>query len=592
MKRQSLIILIMLIMNPFVLVYANTNNQYKIDGTPLAALLVDELNTLYSGNYEDAARLAKIALQSNLTGGLDYVHKKTWSNLEELAIVLQAVKEGRLNEEEAILKLYRLKLELEDLLPNYMKQLIPNIRDSTMQFKYWKLFNQYTLKLDDDLDNVIRSVLMEYTHKEVNLVVYTRESVYAGETIPVSISIMPPVETVTIKLVLKLRSGIILNTSIFDVNDTIGEYVIPLKIPNTEIGVYSRTGVDSAEITVSVKGFYRNASISLVSSKSLRIQTIRPKLYFKIPSAISLGDNLSFNVISEVNDPLRMNVIIASLNESVLLNTTLTVYPGSNHLMLNTSWLDEGIYTIVFKVEPFDKYLSREYSKAFVVTSKTIMGVEGPMVVIGPPFLVTLSIRLNNLNCSSILVKSRGKVIAEYPVHDTSPVKIQVPLNWVFLKSNRTIVIEAVSAEDNRTIQTEVYVPVINILTILVLSMVTFSISTASAQGFVASLEEFTIRLRRIQRRGQLFRSYNDMIKHLMGLLSRYANPPRASETLREYYRRVVEGLSRSFGSSVETVSRLLWRLILFYEEVLYSPRKPDYRVLQRVYDELVRRLR
>ena len=274
------------------------------------------------------------------------------------------------------------------------------------------------------------------------------------------------------------------------------------------------------------------------------------------------------------------------------MNATLTVHPGSNVFTLNTSNLSEGVYTLIFKVEPFGSYLGRVYSKGFVVTSRALISVEGPPIIIGPPFLVTLNIKIDNFEQGNIIVKSGNQVVAEQYVNTTGPVKIQVPLDWVFLKSNRTLLIEAIPADGERIVQTRVQVPVINIFTILLFSILTFSISTVSAQGIVTSLEGFTVRIRRIQRRGREPRSYRDILRGLIALLSQYATPPKASETLREYYRRIVDRLSKRLGSGVETVSNLLWRLVLLYEELLYSPRKPDYRAIRRVYDELVRRLR
>ncbi|MCE4600957.1 MAG: hypothetical protein F7C38_05270 [Desulfurococcales archaeon] len=559
----------------------------------MAKLLIDELNNLYSGDYETAVWLTEVAMQSNPGGGLEYLHKRTWSILGELAQTLQAIKTGEKNQTDVTLKLYRLKLELEEVLPDYTNELLSYIRDPTIRIQYKRIFNQYILEFDENLDSTIQSVLTNYLHENISMAIDINETVLAGETVPVSIIIIPSIRVDIIRLALRLKNGIILNASTYYVNDIIGKYTISLTIPSTKLGVYSKSGVDKAEVIVSAKGFYKNTSIYITSSKSFQIKTTKPRLFFKIPSTISTGENLSLKIISETGVPLKVDVFIMSTNKSVLLNTTLTVHPGSNTVTLNTSNLSEGAYTLIFRIEPFDSYLVRVYSKGFVVTSRALISVEGPPIIIGPPFLVTLNIKIDNFEQGSIVVKSDGRVVAEQYVNATGPVKIQVPLNWVLLKSNKTLLIEAIPADGERIVQTRVQVPVINIFTILLFSILTFSISTVSAQGIVTSLEGFTVRIRRIQRRGgREPRSYRDIIRGLIALLSQYATPPKASETLREYYRRIVDRLSKRLGSGVETVSSLLWRLVLLYEELLYSPRKPDYRAIRRVYDELVRRLR
>jgi len=72
----------------------------------------------------------------------------------------------------------------------------------------------------------------------------------------------------------------------------------------------------------------------------------------------------------------------------------------------------------------------------------------------------------------------------------------------------------------------------------------------------------------RLRRGGSVAPHGKTLYYNLVKLLSRYTHPPVPSETLREYYSRVVAALRRT--------PRSLLGFILLYEKYLYSREKPS----------------
>lgn len=587
MNRVRLIVLLALLLGMSFSPYISAGEVAdNFDGAPLAIALAQALNSLYTTDYESAARIASQALNASVPDSLVYLHKKTWTLIQELSNhMLQAEKKSSVDQAR-VYKLYRYEIELRKILPQYKNVLLNYIYDSSLKFKINKMLEVYIKKLD----NVMEARIAEISHSTVGtlpLKVIAPQNVYAGSTMQIIVKLPPGFSVSKIRVILLLTTPILDQSFYPDTNRSVVS--VEINIPGAENYTYSYKG-NPGKVFVVATGKYNGSTLELFSSSPVNIRAERPRMYFDIPNGVRVNQTLEMTVFSECSKPLIANIsIVKPSGEDVpLVWKEVTIAPGRNHFILHTENLNPGLYTLRIHILPRGMYVEALYSKAILIEEPEIKAAV-PTVIIGPPFTAVVRLELGDFNSSGVIIVKGAYSANNGSKVDPGAKYLEVNLGWTTLASSKNLTFEFIGIDGRERAQKTARITSINIFSVIALTTFFSMLSSISARGLKVRLERLSRIIGRAARiaGGKASETAVVIYRSLLSKLAEYGLPGE-SETLREYLHRLTIKLK---GTRKEGVLSALKAFIFAYEKYLYSKRKPGTLYLKKLYKELVRKL-
>jgi len=567
-----------------VVVFAYAESEYVFDPAPLAAMLLDAVTSMRMGDCRSVTTLVEAALQTDVPQSISYLHSKAWRALGELCSIIQRAVEAGNTSREDVYRYFRLLLEAQEVVARYADSIVGGIRDPAARLRYRKRFDNALPKLFERLDE-LGGLLSKGIQTGVKFEVLMPDYVEAGSVVEVILIFegSPYVENISIIL----TSGGCVFSESFEVRRAVDNYTAELSIPGTESGCFSDLE-NQANLYVALQAVIDGRPAYGALSRSIKVQAFRPPISLNIPTRISPGENLKLVAESNADTPLRASVtVVNAASGEAYINETIVVEPGVNEYILNTSRLPVGTYRTILAVEPEGKYLPVTYSYGLVVLAKSVeFSCSAPVAVLAPPFSVRLSIELPGGAEGYIVevLSSDERILFRGDMGPGVHV-VEVPLSFILLGTDERLTVRVIPiggglAEGSA----EVSVIVLNQASIAVVAVLALIASSVSAEGAVISLRRLSLMLEKSTSRiGIAKPSPQTLYRRLIRALSIYVDPPKPSETLREYCSRVTKVLGR--------LSEALPKFIHAYERYLYSKRKPSTEELVKAFRGVEREL-
>ncbi len=585
LKITLLVILLVITLVPTSTV--GDENTRDFDAAPFAAALTDALGSLFSSDYQTVASIADQMLNASVPSSLEYIHVKTWRLLREFSLQLRYAEGNTSVKEDTIYRLYREKIEVEEVLPQYIEMLVSHIHDSSLKYKAGKTFELYLNRFDRVADEKIIGVTRLSRTGFLRVNITAQKNVYAGSDLPVTVYLPHGLRP------LKVRVIVMTSTPLVDIvvhPETVGRPIsFDVKIPGAENYTYSYKG-NPGRIFVIVSGLYNGSMVELFSSTPLNIMADRPKMYFQIPSTVMVNHTLSMIVNSIADTALNANIsIFKPGNSTPILRYEEAILPGRSLLTVPTQNLEPGFYTLKIHILPKGRYVERTYYKGILVEQPEIR-VSAPSILIGPPFSALVKLDIRDVNTTGVIIVKGASTPSNTSAVEPGYTIIHVNLGWTALASTRTVLVEFHSQEGGVRAWRSVRITSINMLSVIAIAVAFSSISSISAQGLRVHLERLSRAIGRMAKMAgeKAHETAVEIYREFLSKISKYGAPGEA-ETLREFLGRIREKLR---GTRAERALSALQVFILAYEQYLYSRRKPGLRYLKHLYRELARRLR
>jgi len=547
--------------------------EYSMDPVPLLTMLIDALSSIYSGNYSEALTIANAALGANVAPDLSYLHYKAWEIVRDISyLLLEALDNGNASTE-TLYRFYRLKLEASGVLADYSSRLVNRITDPPTRYRFKKTVESYLSDLDARLGELGLSILriIQGSSGMIRFEIAAPDAVYAGGSLDVTLVFQEKVYVENISATLSVPSYV--NHTTVKVGDYLDNHILHIEVPGTEEGYFTDTS-SILGLYIAVYGLVNGTPVYGSAYKSINVLAERAPVKISAPTRINPGSNLSLTILSQADTVLYSNLTITSTQGSeVYVNESLTILPGENHYLVNTSWLPQGVYRVTLDINATGKYLRTVYSMGLAVLGSSIDVKYGaPSIILAPPFKALLYMELPREPGEYVVTVRDGDRIIFNESRGPGLYSVEIPLGVAWIIEYRELVVEVTPVNESySTSEATVGIVVLNYASLITIVVLTLTVSSTSAEGLAYSLERLNKVLTvgsRLRRGGPATPHGKALYYKLVKLLSRYTHPPVPSETLREYYNRVVAALRRT--------PRSLLGFILLYEKYLYSREKPS----------------
>jgi len=564
-------------------------NAYSIDPAPLLKLLKDSLDSISSGNYELSKELVSTALSVDV-GGLNYIHRSTYLRLNQLVDLLITYKSlgdvvNTTYLRSLIYDLYRTYYDLNMSISSYVDTLTKYFRDPVLRGEYLSDFYTSLSTTYNVVNDVLNDLVMRYlgiTHYILNISLRAPEFIYGGSDYLLTIYVTAPTDVKFVDAFIYVSYGglyIFLNTSV----PTNENYSIILKVPPAEeflVRGLKLTPEVVFEVLVRVYGTYNN--YTYVGQGMFRglLKFLKPELIITPKVVNGLLTSLTIN--ASLNTPLNTSIFI----DDVLVSS-LEVFRGFYEVPLNTDLSSGKLVKVV--TEGRGPYLSSSWTYKLLTPTKPEVNVYVGNLILIPPFNTSLTL---NVGTTPYILKLSvcGYEFEELVNSSLKSLSISIPWNtilWCDLGVDiKSLVGDLVFSKSIR-----IYVINIPIITSLIISSLTITL-LPSTRNYLRSLRQYIPKLisyRRSEyrvssvyvginfRESKLFRTYRKFVD----LISKYVEPPKTSETLREF-------LVRVKNSFTNPIYELITSFITNYELELYSRHTPNLEVV----GDVLRRLR
>ena len=610
------LIVLTMIAHPQYVVVAQ--KETPLDPAPLLKLLQDTLSLIIGNQYGSASSLCSESLNVSLPSDVSYLHVRLYDKLLKLSKLME--KSGRLVREasagspkvkEVIYELYGVKIELEDLISDYVSRLSKYFKDSATRYVMMrysrKLINELMTKVDNTINNLIKVYLQGSLNitkgkRLLYILISVPDKIDGGKDFIITLTIkaLANISEVNTSLTVIFANAIVKGlVTTLPVNESI---VITMKAPQAEELMSS--GVKLSEelpvkITVVAKGVLGNETIADYVSETSTLTYSRPPCTFSIPSIIYPNQSMKIHIISRAEMVLNLTVYIDKLESKYLLLKSL-IKPGDNVFIVKLKNLTVGLHKLIFVTEPKGPYLGLTYSATFTVIKSPLTAIVNTQgVIIAPPFTSPLYVYVNIPIPYKLKVYVGNAKVLEHTYTNKSKVTLNLPIPFTLLMWRYEVKVEVQALNPK-------YGSVVRSLTIYVINL-PLLIAAAIASGFAViasvssryvsfSLKSLIHGLRKALivsgelkeavkpveapiprfRRPRLLKLYRRFLR----IISKYVGLPKRSETLREFYRRLSMRIS-------DRLRKLVGRFLSMYEVDLYSSHEVDVGKAE----EVIRRL-
>ncbi len=588
------------------------------DPVPLALLLRDTLLSISHGEYSTSKEYIITALNISIEDDIAYIHTRLYNELMELVNVMQGIDLMALNNtanrddiRRIIYRLYRLRIDLEEYINEYIENLYGLINDQTLKtyvVNETQIAVSRFLESIDDLINELKSI---YLHRIANVVyvnvdIIVPEIIMANDTFNLEIKIAGPRGIQTINTSITIIYGDTYYVTLYrEVIVNSSEFII-LKPPSIEDLVSNGLLVKEevpVEIRVEAYGFGYNAVYRGFGISRSKLQFIKPLCEFFIPETIYPDKSFNVSVFAHIDYPLNSTIYLDKVDlESIIENST--IFPGNNSIEMPALDLNGGLHKLLFKIEGKGYYHEAIYIVPFKINKVPLeASISLPQVIIGPPYTIPIHIDIGKDIPFNVTIFVDNKVITSETVYGLSNkvIKVSLPYQLFTWRHHIEILVEPLDPlHGSYKFSIEVYsinTPLILLASVILgytlsthilsygLSLPLQSITRYFRKGShlvkeiaKSSISTLETRFKSFFKPAVLTRLYYRFIRIIM----KYVSPPRDSETLREYYRRI----SNAFSIGVR---ELVGRFITLYEKDLYSKHRIDVGEAENIVQKLER---
>lgn len=582
----------------------------SIDPAPLFKLLQDTLYSILSSEYGRAEALCREALTLSLPTDIYSMHRKTYTTLMNTIDILTDIETMKskesINQTKLLDTIYRLEMirsDLETTITNYINKLSNMFMDQALRY----IMTRNTMDIIANLDTRLRATIMDITQlylrseygEELYIHINHPDIVEGGSRYTVNISIVTRalVENINLTLI-SIYGGIVSReiSEIIPVNRLIAiEIVAPSAEELLARGVNPLT-IKDAILMVIARASVKNKTIGGYKLANLSIVYKRPNIQFIVPNYVYPDQVIDLQIISGADIPLNLSIYLDRISsDTFITNTTIDV--GENRLSIKIQNLSIGYHRFIFVTEARGKYIPLVHSSIFAVVKHRVSIIadisEFSIIPLTKPLI---NLYVDSPTLYSVNIYLDGKLMASYRHIDKPRFSISIDIPPTILFWRYSIYIE-VKPEDLNYIPTSVegYIYIVNLpvtaLTVLVLGIALTSPSSSryiaiSLRALGSSVikaisrygEETTVidiarpRFRRTKL-GNLYRVFITSI-------SRYIEPPKSSETLREFYTRFDKTVVKPIKSFVK-------KFLDIYEEDLYSNHDLDVSEAEKIIKRL-----
>lgn len=594
---------------------ASPQSVNDIDPAPLLRLFQDVVSLIVSKKYDSALSLCNYALSISLPSNINFIHERLYHKLvdiiNELRTADRILNLTLINHTEIyhlIHNLYIDKLEVSDYSVNYVRTLTSYFFDSHLKSLMTKDTEDYMNLLRSLLETELSRLMQVYIGVMqgfgIDLYLRVPDQVIGGEDYSVNISTMTnlPVDRLNVTLIFVYEET---KMQFFEFYvQPNAQFNFTLKAPRAEelqnLGVKPSTNVKTKIIALA-RANLENGTINGYAITDISFVYLLPQIEIFVESDVYTGQNLIIDIVPKLKEPLSLLIYLDKVTKDNLVSN-LTIHKVRVQLELNTSGLSLGPHKLIFLTEPAGKYLSHHSIHSFNILlkeTKFIFNLE-PIALF--PFIkptvnidVTLPIDYN------IHLYLDRKIIINYVcTHEESKKIFEIETPLVLFSKRYLLEIEIVPKDPTFApayVKGHIYVinlPTVffSLLTIcvvltnfskehsstLLLKHLIFNTYKNIQRVFKTRLGDFSESRENevIHRKARLVNLY----KKIIDILSRWIDPPRSSETLREFVGRVKATIGGATSEFTE-------RFMKIYEEDLYSNHETNVQEAESVFKRL-----
>lgn len=579
----------------------SSQSNVDIDPAPLAKVFQDVVEAILREDYGEALSLCKKAANISLPNDISYNHEKLYKSIGKVVNLLVQAKELTLPQAEDKVRLYGLlndlyisKLELAEVMNSYVDKLASLFKDSTTRSLTIRTLMDYILNLDSKLEITLTKITQAYLGaygQEIHVELNHQPIVYGGETLDLDILLKTNLSigyaNTTIVIV---YGGNILSETVqyrIPVNKST---CIKIATPKAEdikaIGVKPLTQINSKLFVIARAVAIDGRVLYGYSFSNFTLMYLNPPINVFIPSYVKLGEDIKVKIVSNLDIPLNLLIYLNNIsNRSLLAN--LSISSGEYILNLSSTNLSIGYNEFIFLTQPKGKYLAFSFSHTLdVALEKIDASINVKPFIITPFTNPLLEIYVNSPTPYNVTIYFGNNKVVRHTLVDSPKISIELslPLTIFFWRHRILVEIRPNNPLYSSTIvEGSVYVLNITTLAIITIFLAITATTTSKASQIIAtlklggSIKNFIYRTKSVDsaratvieyifRRPRLLNLY----KKIIGILSKYVEPPRVSETLREFYSRFCETFSGGHTSSLVKV------FLELYEQDLYSNHNID----------------
>lgn len=579
----------------------------KPDPIPLAKMLQDVVETILYGKYDDALLLCRRALNVSLPTDLLYVHRRLYRSIIKMLNLLTQVNAVNTSIENNT-KLYILINELSiasreviDTMKKYVDKLSPLFVDPTARSLVLEMLLNSAQNLRAKLESIVLKLIQLYLGAyghEILIQIYHPSIVYGGETLDIDITLIAN------------NSADYANLTMIIVYGDIRSEVLHRTIPIGRTITISVPTPDAKDIIIATdvkSGIQINCKIFIIAKimvegqilfghyfSNFTLMYVTPSIKVDAPRYVYLGEDIKIRITASLDEPLSLSVYIDNVLRDNIL-TTLTVSSDEYVLVIPSSSIPIGHHKLIFVVEPQGRYLAYKYSHTLsVVLRKTMVTISLTPFVISPYAKTIIELYVDPPILYNATIYIDNNIVAKHTLINKSKISIELSFPPSLLLRNYRVSAKISPIDPTYSpsmVEGSVYVLSMESLAVMLVSsslvLTTFSkirLSRIINDYIIAilrvgkgSMKSFISRKRKIlvspisitttnkytHRKPRLFELY----KKVIAIVSKYVQPPKDSETLREFYHRLYETYSGYTTALVKAFLEL-------YEQDLYSNHK------------------
>lgn len=588
------IAVLILALHPPTLQGQDVHHHYAVDPAPLIRLLQDTLTSIVDGDYSRAVELCSLALNTTLPTNLRHIHEGLYRSILDLVNILNSLErlEWTTPTLDVLYELHIVRDKLRSALTSYTSRLSHYFIDRSTKDKVMRSIegwiDSFTTEITMMIDRITYIYIQSRGGGELYIHAKHPSQINGGDryTISILVNSSTPINNASIRLMIIYGDAV--GESIDRVVSVNTWIDIELKVPGAEeleaMGV-DPLAVSRVKIVMIARAVRENHTLIGYAVSNASIIYRKPTLKFNVPRYIHPNQPIAISIEADIDVPLNLTMYIDDMSEKSIVFTT-TLAPGVTSLAFNLQNLSTGYHKLIFVTNPRGKYVAYIHTAIF-----TILRYRAPItmyveeLVITPLNKLEIDLYVNApINYSITIYIDGGKVIG-YSYVDSSTISLQVnPPPTILLWRYRVgVEIQPLNPFYESSYR-EGYVYVVNLPMLMgATAILVFTLSIPSSTKHI----RFTIRMVKLVLEGivggrrmrvlvdrvaeQRFRRprLHQMYRRVLGIISRYVEPPRKSETLREFYRR--------FEASVLGHIRYLVKMFLdVYEEDVYSNHSVD----------------
>ena len=599
-------------------VHSFDSSAIEPDPVPLTLLLRDTLLSISYGEYNVSKEYIIAALNISMEGDIAYLHIRLYNELMELVNVMQGIDLKVLNNtanrddvRRIIYKLYRLRIDLEEYINEYIDKLYGLISDQSIKAY---VINETQIAISrflEDINGLIDELKSIYLHRIANVVyvdvnVMVPEIIMANDTFNIEVKVIGPRSLQIINTTIIIIYGDTYYITLYRQVIVNSSTSIILKPPTIE-DLISRGLLVKEEVPIEIRveayGFRYDTIYSGLGISRSKLRYIKPLCEFYIPRNIYSNKSFTIGILAHIDYPLNLTIYLNKIDiESIIENTTL--FPRNNSIEIPALDLGRGLHKLLFKIEGKGYYHNMIYAVPFRINKVQLeTSISLPQIIIGPPYVIPIHVDIGKEIPFKVTVFIDNKEIISETVYGLSNKVIKVSLPYLLFtwRHHIEILVEPLNPlYESYKFSTEIYS--INIPLMFLASIILgYALSTRIVSyGFSISLQSI---IKYFRKRSHLveeiakssistletkFRSFfkpavlTSLYYRFIRVMIRHASPPRDSETLREYHHRI----SNVFSSSV---GELIRRFIALYEKDLYSKHEVDVGEAENIVHKLER---